>query len=410
MKKALVYFSLQLKRAIKYFPFVLALSLLLCVCLGAALGEVVKLDSASEDKQKITIGIVGDTKGSFLGFGISALQTLDSSRFVVEMQEMTEEDAKKKLENGEISAYAVIPEGFVEDAVRGDIKQIRYVTTDSAVGVANVFMDEMLEAISTMLVESQKGVYGLQNAMWDADLLPGTDVDMLASEYFSLILSRSYIAEQDEMGIGNELSFGGYMFCGILVFFVLLCGIPFCPVYIKRDVSLSRLMRVSGKGACFQVIAEYASFFILMFANFYIIICAIALFAGEALAFIPEIAGADIVWAQKFAFSFIPALLVITALQFLIYEFSSGLVGGVLAQFLGALALAYVCGCLYPIDFFPDAIKVISSFLPVGAAREYAGSIISSGTDAAVLPMIFIMFAIIIFLAIFKRRARILRA
>ena len=410
MKRAFIYFSLELKRALKYLPFVLALSLILCVCLGTALGTAVKLDSASEDKQKITLGIVGDTEGSFLGFGISALQTLDSSRFVVEMQEMTEEDAKKKLENGDISAYAVIPEGFVEDAVRGDIKQIRYVTTDSAVGVTTVFMDEMLDAISTMLVESQKGVYGLQKAMREAGLPSANDVDMLASEYFSLILSRSYIAENEEMGIGNELSFGGYMFSGILVFFVLLCGIPFCAVYIKRDVSLSRLMRASGRGACAQVLSEYASYFIVMLVNFYVVICALSLFAGDALGFIPELMGADAVWAQKFVLSFIPALLVITALQFVIYEFSTGLVGGVLAQFLGALALAYVCGCLYPIDFFPDAIQALSAFLPVGAAREYVGSLIGSGADASALARIFITFVLLVALAVLKRRARILRA
>jgi len=61
MKKAFVYFGLQLKRAAKYFPFILALSLFLCVCLGAVLGAVVRLDSAAEEKQKVTLGIVGYT-------------------------------------------------------------------------------------------------------------------------------------------------------------------------------------------------------------------------------------------------------------------------------------------------------------------------------------------------------------
>lgn len=409
MKKAFVYFGLQLKRAAKYFPFILALSLILCICLGAVLGAVVKLDSASEDKQKVTLGIVGDTEGSYLGFGISALQTLDSSRFVVEMVEMTEDEAKKKLENGEISAYAVIPEDFVDSAVSGEIKKIRYVTTDSAIGVTTVFMDEMLDAISVMLVESQKGVYGLQSAMWDKGYSAGNHMDKLASEYFSLILARAYISEQTELGISDELSFGGYMFCGILVFFVLLCGIPFCPVYIKKDVSLSRLMRASGRSVFSQVLGEYFSFFFFMFANLYIIVCALPLFAGDALSFIPELSGVDLVWAQKFAFSLIPAVLLISALQFLVYEISSGLVGGVLAQFLGAIALAYVCGCLYPINFFPDAIKNVSAFLPVGAAREYICALIGDGAQALSFIKIFAMFALLLSLAMIKRRQRILR-
>lgn len=410
MKKAFVYFGLQLKRAAKYFPFILALSLFLCVCLGAVLGAVVRIDSAAEEKQKVTLGIVGDTQGSYLGFGISALQTLDSSRFVVEMVEMTEEEAKKKLENGEISAYAVIPEDFVDSAVRGDIKKIRYVTTDSAIGVTTVFMDEMLDAISVMLVDSQKGVYGLQNAMWDNGHIAGSDVDKLASEYFSLILARSNISEQTELGISDSLSFGGYMFCGTLVFFVLLCGITFCPVYIKRDVSLSRLMRASGRGAFSQIFGEYLSFFLLMLANVYIIVCALALFAGEHLGFVSELSETNFLWAQKFTLSLVPALLLITAMQFLIYEFSSGLVGGVLAQFLSAIALAYVCGCLYPINFFPDAIKMLSAFLPAGAAREYVCALVGGDVSAQGIVKIAVMFVLLMCAAVLKRRQRILHS
>lgn len=409
MKKAFVYFGLQLKKAMRYFPFILALSLAMCVGLGIALNAVVSMDSASEDKQKITVGIVGDADGSYLGFGISALQTLDSSRFVVEFEEMTENEARTRLEKGEISAYAIIPEGFVDSAVQGDIKQINYVTTDSAVGVTTIFMDEMLEAISCMLVESQKGVYGLQGVMWENGLRYGEHSEKLASEYFSLILSRSNISKQEITGYSESLSFGGYMFCGVFVLFMLLCGISFCPIYVKRDISLSRLMNASGRSVFSQVMGEYFSFFLMMFANVYIIVCAISLFAGDSLGFIPELDDANILWSQGVAVKLIPSLLVITALQFLIYEFSTGLIGGVLAQFLGAVALAYVSGCFYPISFFPDVIQTFSAVLPTGAARSYVSAVLYGDADVGDIVKLAFFFVFLMFAVIAKRRRRVAR-
>jgi len=51
------------------------------------------------------------------------------------------------------------------------------------------------------------------------------------------------------------------------------------------------------------------------------------------------------------------------------YELASDLVSGVLLQFFGTLALCFICGCLYPITFFPDSVQKIAAFLPVGLAR-----------------------------------------
>ena len=146
-----------------------------------------------------------------------------------------------------------------------------------------------------------------------------------------------------------------------------------------------------------------------MFANVYIIICAISLFAGDSLGFIPELDDANILWSQGFAVKLIPALLVITALQFLIYEFSTGLIGGVLAQFLGAVALAYVSGCFYPISFFPDVIQTFSAVLPTGAARSYVSAVLYGDADVGDIVKLAFFFVFLMFAVIAKRRRRVAR-
>ena len=117
--KYLKYYVAQQKRmlifAVGVFPTAMLLfaSLVLCVYLlfmkGVFAGET----------QKYSIGVVGDTDETYLGFGINAVQTLDSTRFVIEFLPMTQEEAREKFLAGEITTYVTIEDGFVDSLVYG---------------------------------------------------------------------------------------------------------------------------------------------------------------------------------------------------------------------------------------------------------------------------------------------------
>ena len=98
------YIKAQGKRYAAVLLRFLVLSLILFAALGCIILTLTNADSKREDKQKITIGIVGDSSISYLGFGIQAIQTIDSSRFVVTLEEMEEEQARRLLKKGEIIA------------------------------------------------------------------------------------------------------------------------------------------------------------------------------------------------------------------------------------------------------------------------------------------------------------------
>ena len=85
-----------------------------------------------------------------------------------------------------------------------------------------------------------------------------------------------------------------------------------------------------------------------------------------------------------FWFRMLPVLLVIAALQFMLYEFTNGVLSGILWQFLVALALSYVSGCIYPVSFFPEKIRILSSLLPTGMARIYTGRVLTKEPAAGV--------------------------
>lgn len=411
MKKMLAYFYLQLKRSARFFFFVLIISLAFCLALSCILNSLIDMDTSSDRNRKLSIGIVGDTSESYLGFGIATIQSMDSSRYSVELLELEEEEAKKKLIRGEISAYLIIPENFVESAITGKIISVPYVTTAASADIATLFKDEILEVVSHIFVESQKGIYALQNGLndhygnysWDL-------IDQLSVEYFSLILNRSCMFETEIVGVSDGLPFSGYMFCGLLVLLMMLCGIPCSSLLIKTDMALPKLLNANRQNAWMQVCGEYFAYFLMMLLNFTVILGVTLGVIGSNASLIFGIEEISFGWFISLILHLIPVVFAITALQFFLYELSSGIAAGVLLQFLATIGLAYVSGCFYPINFFPESIQLISRVIPLSIARSYLSGFISGDFQSADLVGLLVCFAILFNAAALIRRARMIRA
>ena len=113
------YFILQLKKVFKFVPYVGMAALVLFGALLLAISGILNTLADESSNLKVPIAVVGQAEDSYLEMGLTALQSLDSSRFAIEVVEMKEEEARTALEQGEIAAYIVIPDGFVEAAKEG---------------------------------------------------------------------------------------------------------------------------------------------------------------------------------------------------------------------------------------------------------------------------------------------------
>ena len=405
MKK---YFYLQLKRVFKLLPALIIASLLLCIGLGAFLFGMVENDKNDLKNQKFKIHVVGSMDGGYLNMGVKAIETLDSTRFAVEINQTDEKTAKAALETGEISAYIVIPEGFAEAASHGDIMKIKYYTTESAVGVVSIFKDEITKTISDILVNSEKGVYGMADALRKNTSVEnvGEYMNKLSFEYVSLILKRSEIYTVDTLGVSDGLSTAGYFFCGIATLFVLLLGIVAAGVFIRKDNSLCRVISAKGGGAFSQVLSEYFAYFLLIYIFGAAVLTAVLL-ALTKTGFIPDIGWITASDIPMILIKLIPAFLVITSLQFLLFEVSGVLVSGVLLQFGVAISLGYISGCFYPIYFFPESVQKLSEVLPSGLARTHISNIVCNENQLQVLLYLAIYFLVFMFVTVLVRRFKI---
>lgn len=390
MKKGVWYWFLQMKRISRILPSVCLFTLILCVGVAGILYALFAENEKDEKNIRFHIGVVGDTGESYLGFGISALQTLDSSRHTIEFSEMTETEAETQLKKGILDAYVVIPEDFVSALVHGEVRKLQYITTPQAADFSTLVRDELLDTVSVMVVESQKGLYGFIDA---TDRIEAADrsahLDRLNKQFFSMILSRDALCEVEIIGTVGGASLMGSLFSGLTVFYILLAGISFCSFFIKREKSLSCILTSSGMPVLVQILCEYVAYvcglLIVTVLPILILCCTDVLsawipdwdFAENAVSYIGTTAG---------------VVLCLAAIQFFLYELSSGVTGCVLVQFVFALTMSYLSGCLYPVYFFPDVVQKFAPWLPAGAAQNCLASVLS-GENAGLQWLILLLYA-----------------
>lgn len=405
MKK---YFYSQVKRVVRFLPIILVISMVLCVLVSIIFSAMLSIDENKKDKQKFAIGVVGDTKESFLGIGISALENFDSSRFAIEFVELDEEKAKSSLQKGEISAYAVVPDDFVNSLVHGEIKKIKYYTTDDGVGISAVFEKEVTQVISNILVQSQKGVYGLAEAMEDngASYCTGEKMNELCAKYFELIINRTSMGKNEYIGIADEVSMQGYFLCSIITLFVFLFGISCVSMYAKRDISLNRILYAKGQSGQRQIICEYFTYFLLVYLVVFVTSVCVAVLGGIK-SLIPELEYMGMSEILLFTIRIIPVVAMISAFHFLLFEITRDIVTGVLLQFVASVSLTYISGCFYPIYFFPEIVQRISTFLPAGLARSYLSESIVQKPITISFVFILIYFVLFLGVTILVRNRRI---
>ena len=131
MSRSFKYFEVQLKRVMKTFPRQMIVNLLVCLCVGVLMVVFIRDGLSAQDGQKYRIGVVGDMSDSYLGFGITALQSIDDSRFMIELVTMTREEARTAFEKGELYAIVQIPEGMMEAIESGaNDKRISYIAAE----------------------------------------------------------------------------------------------------------------------------------------------------------------------------------------------------------------------------------------------------------------------------------------
>lgn len=364
MKK---YFYLQLKLSARLLPFVLGVALALLLGIGLILSGLLADFRNSEEGKELTVALTGDTDNTYLQWGIAALQMGEDSPFSVSVVEMPQRKAHAALEKGEISAYVILPDGLMEKALAGeDFDPITYVTSAGVEGFSGFLKREITDLVTKIVVYSQKGSYGLAELLTDNNLDENVNSHMtaLALEYADLIIHRDTLYTTQILGVSDGLSTGDYYICAATLLLLMLMGLPYAAIYIKRDYALPKMLRSRGFSPTRQLVCEYGTHLLCMLILAGVLLSLVAI----SLPILQLTAMPDL---GDLALRMIPVLLMIAALNMLIFTLSGNIVSGLLLHFFGIIGLCYVSGCIYPITAFPTAVQRFAALLPTGIARYH---------------------------------------
>ncbi len=379
MTKFIHYLSAQAKRALKLYPAIIFFTAILALCISVIFTSIFTQSDEDESQMRIPVGVVGDFGDSFLGIGMFALKNFDSSKYYIDFLSMTEDEALEKLEENEIRAYILIPDNFISNAINGNTEKIRYVTGNNPAILGPVLMEEIISVVSDMVIDAQKGIYGF-DAILDKygtyDERHSELVKDFSLDYVDIILDREGIYSINYVDNNEGLGFKGYYFCVFFMLIFLLCGIICVQYATKSDLSLSRLLYSKGYGVVMQTAADLIPMFVMIALTGVLCITATGAFIGSR--FISQIT--SVKDSFLFAVRCLPAILLISVMQFFVYELVSNVISGVLLQVLVTVSVSYVSGFFFPIYTLPYAVRNIAEFLPTKIAFDCARSALRTNT------------------------------
>lgn len=375
MKQTAAYFLAQLKRAARLLPGQILADIVVCFCAGALVCLLITQGAFAAEGTRYRIGMVGDLSDSYLGFGIAAVQEMDDSRFMIELVPMSDQEANKAFECGELYAVMQVPEGLMESIVYGENdKFVTYTATQGQQGLGAMVMGEITDVASTLVTCSQSAIYAVQRVLANQGREDeiGWETDKLNLALIQMVLSRGGFGEVEVLGYGDGLSLELYYFCGAVLLFLLLSGLFNSALFARRNGTLFCFLGARGVGTFRQVLGEYFAYLLLVMAGLLTLCLTLGFGLARGLLKIPEWEGLGTVPFLDFLPVLFPVAAMFAALQFFLFETADGIVNGILLQLICGVGMGYLSGYFYPSAFFPETMRALGEFLPSGAAARFA--------------------------------------
>lgn len=405
------YLKVQLKRVGKALPGICLLTVLLTIGLLVLMKAMFLIEESKEENQIVRVGIVGDIDDTYLGIGINVIKNMEGIKNLADIQPMTETEAKKKFVAGDISAYLLVPDGFIDSVIYGENKQLTYVTNETAQDIGGLLINELVGSISQMVTMTQTSVQAMQSYMLDNGMRDGLweATEGINIAYIEVVLNRMEVFELEELGVSNRITFTGHLFTGILVLLMLLWGINAVSLLVRGETSLLKILHTRGLNGRKQVLAEVGAYCVLQCVSLLcVFFCVIVIKSVLGLS-IREWDVLETGEKLLFLVRMLPVVVLIAAMQALLYELVTNVVTGVLLQFVVAVSMAYVSGCIYPLSFFPKVVQVLGGYSPIGVALRYLQKSLTLRNGWGEFFLILLYILLFLGLHIWRRNVRIIK-
>lgn len=406
------YITIQYKRIFKLLAGMVAMIVAMALLLFAIAFALSKSDAYNAEKQRYRLGVVGQTDDEMISLGVQMVQTLDDSRFMLELVEYDdEESAKRAMRSADISAYIVITEAFSDalDAMTNDEK-LTYYATSGQKGISNVMMDEIAMIASNIIVYSETGICTLRELMKEEGYeksIRSEKVNDLFMKYIAALVTRSQVVETRELGLSDGLSTPAYYFLGLVLFFILLlsfCGISF---FLGQNNAQFKFFSSKGISAPAQILGEFIPFLTITLVCVAIVMGLIGMVKGRDYISTEVWTEAHLDNLMAITISLIPVCVMLSAMAFMMFEALVGIINKILVAFMLYIGMGYLSGYFYPKTFFPDIVQKLGQWLPTGVGFTYMAAGITGSARIIYLFIISIYTVLFLLITMLLRQQKI---
>lgn len=353
MKNArLVFLELELKRACKRLPYVIAGAIVLICFMGTVALLADRTLYGEQAVGRIPVGVVLPEEDPLAKQVVSMLGSLDSVESLCDFLYMDEAEARREMESGELFAVLLVPKGFVEGIMEGSNLPVQVLLPEGG-GIQSGIFKELTQAGARTLGSAQAGIYAGEQLLEEYGRLEGIRQleEDLNRSYLQYSLSREDYFQTVRVSATKDvdtLAFYGIS-GGVLV--LLLSAVPASGYLAPYGLGMRRKLRLLGIGDRTVFCARVLGLFALELAVG-TLLCAGAVLAG----WMPVSAGT--------AGGILLVCFGAAAVSGAVFEAAGDLTGGVL-MFFGAVAAAHFgAGGFLPLVFLPEAVRRAAPFLP----------------------------------------------
>ncbi len=373
MVRALWSGALLALRRLRSRVGLLALLLALALVLVQGVGVLsVQLFSGGAGFTGMTLGICGaeeedDLTRKLVSMAAAAAGVEDYCT----LEAVAEQEGRKALEEGDITALLILPEGLVESVLNGENKPVTLLTNANQ-PLESWLIRQIGQSVSRMLAAAQAGIYTVLDEYDRSELAEPDREDVLLEinlAYLSWVSGREKIYDTLTVSpTGGSLPVTEHYALSVLVYLPLLCSALVWPAFGGKELmGWYRRLRSAGvdpkQGALGGVLACWLVLLPLVWLPL--------VFGGGA--WLSALGGAALV--SLGAASFCGLCCVLTP--------SPG--GGALLSFVLGTGMLILSGGVLPVMLLPVGLRGLADWMPLDWARTVLSGALGWEVTAAPL-------------------------
>ena len=389
MKYRMRYLYAELKKTVRIFPLMLFSAMILVLLTGGAAFGAARRMEKEPLAVSVDIGVVVRGDDRITRLALVYVENMESAAKLCRFVQVSEEDGRHMLAEGELAALVVLPEELVEGIMDGRNPSVDVLFPRDARLEAMLFR-ELAEAGEGLLRVAQAQIYGAGDTAVQYGLTDELSVMEAEIDSFNLAFALDRLALYDEERVSatGRLSVAQHYAASGIVLFLLLSGMAAYSVMQPEPAAFRRQLMRAGVGGLWQNLCRWLCGFLylLCLAGVLCVVWwGIRLCAPEAAMRLQEIlmsAGRRGIGGR------IGMLLLVLAaaasFHCMIYSASGSRTSGILLLFLLSIAAVYLSGGFVPPAFLPGAVRTVGEALPVSWMIRACGSLFAgygAGTE-----------------------------